>query len=754
MINRQLAKVLAPARVLLLGLAMMPAVLMAQGNQLNDIQFSELPGSRVQLRLTFSDVPPEPTGYTIEEPARIVMDFAGVESALTEKKYSLGIGAARSAVVVSSDDRTRLIVNLDELPVYTSERQGNQVLLEIGADSATTASVTAAPAEQSRGEGIQIGSEQRFEAASNIAIDNVDFRRGEKGEGKVIVSLSDPAVNIDVERTKGKILLTFLGADLPEELRQRLDVTDFATPVSSITVDHDGRNTVIAVDPSDSDYDYLAYQADNEYVLSVKPLTVAEVEEKKKEFRFTGEKLSLNFQDIEVRSVLQLIADFTDLNLVASDTVSGRITLRLDGVPWDQALELILKAKGLDKRQEGNVIMVAPAAEIAERERQELETRKQLQELAPLRTEYIQVRYADARELFTLFSGQQSGGGGGGQGNFAGGQQSQKGRSILSDRGNAIVDERTNTIILTDTEDKIAQFRELIEAIDIPIRQVMIEARIVNANTDFLKEVGVRWNYGEHHGLDGGGIGEGTGSLDGSFHLEDNREEVELFDPQTGEKLVDADGEPIEAVAWAPELQDTLLTDLGVNNPAGNIAYSILKNNFFVGLELSALENVGRAEIVSQPKVVTGDKQEANIKSGVELPYLEATSSGAASVTFRQAVLELNVTPQITPDNNIIMNLNISQDTVGELVGTTGIPAININSVDTKVLVRDGETIVLGGIFENTMVDGETKIPLLGDIPYLGHLFKNTVRQDDKREMLVFITPRIMEDELFYSGGK
>lgn len=752
MINRQLATVLASARVLLLGLAMMPAVLIAQVNQLNDIQFSELPGSRVQLRLTFSDVPPEPTGYTIEQPARIVMDFAGVESALPEKKYSLGIGAARSAVVVSSDDRTRLIVNLNELPVYTSERQGNQVLLEIGADSATTASVAAASAKAPvHDDGIQIGSQKRFQAASNIAISNVDFRRGEAGEGKVIVSLSDPAVNIDVERTKGKILLTFLGADLPEALRQRLDVTDFATPVNSITVDHDGRNTVIAVDPSDTDYDYLAYQADNEYVLSVKPLTVAEIKEKEKEFRFTGEKLSLNFQDIEVRSVLQLIADFTDLNLVASDTVEGRITLRLDGVPWDQALELILKAKGLDKRQDGNVIMVAPAAEIAERERQELETRKQLQELAPLRTEYIQVRYADARELFTLFSGGQQGGGG--QGSFAGGgQQNQKGRSILSARGNAIVDERTNTIILTDTEDKIVQFRELIEAIDIPIRQVMIEARIVNANTDYLKELGVRWNYGEHHGLDDGGIGEGVGSLDGSFQLEDNREEGELFDPNTGRKILDANGDPIEVVGWAPDLQDTLLTDLGVSNPAGSIAYSILKDNFFVGLELSALENVGRAEIVSQPKVVTGDKQEANIKSGVELPYLEATSSGAASVTFRQAVLELNVTPQITPDNNIIMSLNISQDTVGELVGTTGIPAININEVNTKVLVRNGETIVLGGIFENTVVDGETKVPLLGDIPYLGHLFKNTVRQDDKREMLVFITPRVIEDELFYSG--
>ncbi|MFI2811969.1 type IV pilus secretin PilQ [Microbulbifer sp. JSM ZJ756] len=736
--NKQLAKVLAPFKALLLGLALFPLALHAQTNQLTDIQFSELPGSRLQLRLSFSDTPPEPTGYTIEEPARIVMDFAGVESVLPQKKYSLGVGAARSAVVVSSDDRTRLIVNLDELPVYTSERQGNQVVMEIGADSAATASATSAPAAAaSTGSSgaIDLGGQQRFRAASNVAINNVDFRRGESGEGKVIVSLSDPAVNIDVERTRGKIYLTFLGADLPDSLRQRLDVTDFATPVNAITVDYDGRNTVITVDPNESDYDYLAYQADNEYVLSVKPLTVAQQREKAQEFQFSGEKLSLNFQDIEVRSVLQLIADFTDLNLVASDTVSGRITLRLDGVPWDQALELILRAKGLDKRQEGNVIMVAPAAEIAERERQELETRRQLQELAPLRTEYIQVRYADAKELFNLFRGERRGGQAGlGEGNFAGGSDDENERSILSARGSAIVDERTNTIILTDTEEKIAQFRQLIEAIDVPIRQVMIEARIVNANTDFMREFGVRWDYTEDHDISDDTIGIGSGRQ------------------ASGIRDGDGSGPDISApqAAFSP-----VISDLSVANPAGSIAYAILKEDFFLGLELSALEDVGKAEIVSQPKVVTGDKQQASIQSGVEIPYLEATSSGAASVTFREAVLELNVTPQITPDNNIIMDLTIDQNSVGELftdiVSGSQIPAININSLQTKVLVRNGETIVLGGIFESQTIEGETKIPLLGDIPYLGHLFKTTSRNEDKRELLMFITPRIMEDDLFFT---
>ena len=543
-------------------------------------------------------------------------------------------------------------------------------------------------------------------------------------------------MNIDVERTKGKIVLTFLGAELPPSLRQRLDVTDFATPVNAITVDYDGRNTVISVDPHDGEYDYLAYQADTEYVLSVKPLTVAQVREKAKEFQFSGEKLSLNFQDIEVRSVLQLIADFTDLNLVASDTVQGRITLRLDGVPWDQALELILKAKGLDKRQEGNVIMVAPAAEIAERERRELETRKQLEELAPLRTEYIQIRYADAGELFTLFAGENGQGGGAGRGNFAGGQEDEQNRSILSSRGSAIVDERTNTIILTDTEEKIAQFRDLINAIDIPIRQVMIEARIVTANTDFLRDLGVQWNYSEDHNIDDDKIGIGSGGQD-SFFLDGDGNGPDVSAPQS--------------------FHDPLLVDLGLSNPAGSVAYAILKDNFYLGLELSALENVGKAEIVSQPKVVTGDKQEASIRSGVEIPYLEATSSGAASVTFKEAVLLLNVTPQITPDDNIIMSLNIDQNSVGELFTNviTGaqIPAINVNSLQTKVLVNNGETIVLGGIFEAQTIEGETKVPFLGDIPFLGHLFKRTNRSEDKRELLIFITPRIMQDE-FMSFSK
>lgn len=731
MIKKRFAKGLMCAKALLSGLAICVLATQSWANQLNDIQFSELSGSRLQLRLTFSDIPPEPTGYTIEQPARIIMDFTGVESVLPEKKYLLDIGAARSAVIVSTGDRTRLIVNLDQLPVYTSERVGNQVILEVGAKIAVSASVPKVDVHES----IHLGGEEHFDEASSIRVREVDFRRGEDGEGRVIVNLTDPAVNIDVERVKGKIMLTFFNAELPQALRQRLDVTDFATPVNSITADYDGRNTVIAVDPDGSDYDYLAYQADDEYVLSVKPLDASEQQQKKEEFMFVGEKLSLNFQDIEVRSVLQLIADFTDLNMVASDTVEGRITLRLDGVPWDQALDLILKAKGLGKRQQGNVIMIAPAAEIAERELEELEALKQLEELEPLRTEYVEVRYADARELFALFTGREFSRdiAGQGQAGFAGGRGSpqQPPRSFLSPRGNAIVDERTNTIILTDTDERIARFRELIEVIDIPVRQVMIEARIVTADTNFLEEIGVRWSYAEQHSL-GSGYGEATGSLDASSIVDDN------VDDDTG--------------AWTPDFDDLLLTDLAAAEGASSFAYSIIKNNFFLGLELSALEEVGKAEVVSQPKVVTGDKQEATIESGVEIPYNEATSSGAASISFREAVLRLKVVPLITPDDNIIMDLEVRKDKVSaDTPGEGGRPAIDVNSLETNVLVRNGETIVLGGIFENTVIESETKVPLLGDIPYLGRLFRRNLSQDNKKELLIFITPRIMEGEAFLS---
>ncbi|WP_036188740.1 type IV pilus secretin PilQ family protein [Marinimicrobium agarilyticum] len=690
---------------------------------LNDIQFSELPGERFEVRMAFDDAPPQPEGYTIEQPARIVLDFPDVESALEQRRYPLSFENSSSALVLSSQGRTRLILNLSELTTYNARVEGNQYILEVGA---AQGGYVSQGAQGSEVVDVETQREPR-KATAAPRVTNIDFRRGEEGEGRVVLQLSDDNISSDIIETAQGVDLEIQNVFLPEELRRRLDVTDFATPVTMVTAETEGSNTVIKV-AANGEYDYMAYQADNEYVISVKPLTQQEVEARDQEFSYTGEKLSLNFQDIEVRSVLQIIADFTDLNLVASDTVQGRITLRLDSVPWDQALDLVLKTKGLDKRLNGNVLMVAPAAEIAERERQELAARKQLEELAPLRTEYIRVRYANAREMFELFRGEEGEGGrsGGGSGGGDGGNRATG--SVLSERGDAIVDERTNSIIITDTADRIEAFKRLVEQIDIPIRQVMIEARLVIANTDFRREMGVRW----------GGVGFNRSS-----------DALVEFAGST-EGLDSAPGSPAEWLTGSGglDLTENQMVDLGVDDPAGSFAFSILSDSAFIDMELSALESNGDAEIVSQPKVITGDKQQATIMSGTEIPYQEASASGATTTSFKEAVLKLDVTPQITPDNRIIMDLVINQDSVGALNQASGIPSIDVTEVMTKVLVQNGQTVVLGGIFQVEQVEGVDKVPLLGDIPVLGKLFRRDVRTQEKRELLVFITPKIMADTL------
>ena len=692
-------------------------------SELQDVKFSELPGDRVEIRLKFDEAPSTPAGYTIEQPARIVLDFADVQNTLAQKKFNMDLGSVSSAVVVAGGNRTRLIVNMTELEPYATRIEGSDLVMEVGNGSrgATVSNTNVAANSQS----VLSKRQNRFDKSVS-EIRNIDFRRGDAGEGKIIVQLSNPGISIDVEEVAGGIEVGFLQTDLPDSLSRKLDVTDFATPVRMIDAQSGSLRSVLKIEAK-GEYDYLAYQADNEYVVSIKPLTKAEIEEKKAKFAYTGEKLSLNFQNIEVRSVLQLIADFTDLNLVASDTVKGSITLRLDNVPWDQALELVLKTKGLDKRQVGNVLMVAPAAEIAERERQELATQKQLEELAPLRTEYIRVRYANARELFDLFVS--DGGGQGGAGGASGSERNSTG-SILSDRGHAIVDERTNSIILTDTEDKINDFRKVVEQVDVPIRQVMIEARIVIANNDFRKELGSRINFAASTSVNGDII-EHSGTLEEFFN---NGEEGGAF------RLTDREGAVLSNV-------DSRAVDLGVDNPFGSIATSIISGDVLLGLELSALEESGFAEIVSQPKVITGDKQQASISNGTEIAFQEASASGATTVSFKEAVLKLDVTPQITPDDNIIMDLEINQDSVGQLTNA-GIPTIDITKLDTQVLVADGQTVVLGGIFQNELVTAQSKVPLLGDIPILGRLFRKDTKREDKRELIIFVTPRIMSSTL------
>ena len=721
-------------------------------NRVTDIDFTSLSSDQFEISLQFSQRPPQPKSYEIAEPARLVLDFADVQSQLAKKKYPLSFENARDAVVVSDGSRTRLIVNLNESAPFITRIEGDRLMVKVGADQSANAT-SAMPIASTYAQ----GSDDRCADFTELsaALTGVDFRRDAEGAGLIKLDLSDPAVNIDINKTGSKIRLEFYQTELPDHLDRRLDVVDFATPVTAIDTMQQGSTTVVTIE-AEGQYDYLAYQADKQYIVSVKPLTAAEVELHNKKFDFTGDRLSLNFQDIEVRSVLQLIADFTSLNLVASDTVTGSITLRLDKVPWDQALEIVLKAKGLDKRQEGNVLMVAPAAEIAEQERLQVEANKQLQELAPLETAFVRIKYADAAEIFELFTADDSQ-----SGQSGGAAEGNATTSILSERGSAIVDQRTNTIILTDTEEKINEFKRLISEIDVPIKQVLIEARIVIANTDFKKELGVTWGLAGLDKLSGGQFSSASGDRSLGFSgrrsgLTPGAGVVETFTYQADEVEVDdgPDGLPFTADDITTVTQnydfglgDSLAVDLGVSNPAGSFSLGYLTDNFLIDLELSALESDGYGEIVSQPKVLTGDKQQAVIKSGTEIAYQKATSSGATSIEFKEAVLQLEVTPQITPDNRIIMDLLVSQDSVGAFT-PTGEPSIDITQIETQALVGDGQTLVLGGIFQTEDVKGTEKVPMLGDIPFLGKLFRNDLRNIEKREILFFITPKIIDDNL------
>lgn len=676
---------------------------------LNDLSFTSLGGGKLEARIEFSGSPVVPNGYVIENPARMVFDFDNTLSALEQKKYELNLDVAKSAVVLSSEGRTRLILNLHEAVDYELESSGNTLSIVVGDSSNAVATQATSQYESVVGE----NTKSSVSGQHGPSISDIDFRRGDVGEGLVSVGLTDKNTSVDISQLGNDVVLTFYRTRLPSALDRNLDVLDFATPVKNIDTSYDGNSTKVIIKTL-GNYDYLVYQADESYVVSVKPLTPEEEAERAEEFQYTGEKLSLNFQDIDVRALLQLMADFTDFNLVASDGVDGKITLRLENVPWDQALDIILKSQGLDKRINGNVMMVAPAADIAEIERLQVEANKQVEELAPLRTEYIRIHYADAKELFDLFKAR-------------GGDEGSTG-SILSARGSAIVDERTNTIILTETEEKIVQFRRLVKEIDIPIRQVEIEARIVIANDDFRKELGARWSLqGRGQGPDNSDIGF-TGTLEG-FDGEIN--------PIGGsEILVNA---------------EALNVDLGVGNPNGAFAIEFLTDELFIDLELSALENSGFSEIVSQPKVITGDKQEAIIESGTQIPYLSDSSSGATEIDFEDATLKLKVTPQITPDNRIIMDLEIEQDSVGAFVpsGVGGtIPSIDVTHITTQALVGDGQTLVLGGIFQGEDFEGVEKVPFFGDIPVIGRLFRKDISDTTKREILIFITPKILSDNL------
>ena len=734
-------------------LALLPGLASA-ATQVTDIEFASLQGDQFEIRLQFSEQPPEANAYEIGNPARLVVDFPGVESSLPQKKYALGFENASAAVIISDGSRTRLIVNLSQSIPFEIDTESNSVTVRAGAGTGVSSRADSAVAIAAAS---QVSSAQTSTSSENstvsqfkpngLAVTDVDFRRGEDGSGSIIIGLSQPSVNVDIDRSNNQIQLSFYQTALPDQFDRRLDVVDFATPVKHVDSKQEGTTTTVTIDAA-GQYDYLAYQADGQYVVNIKPLTDAEVEEQAKKFAFNGDKMTLDFQDIEVRSVLQIIAEFTSLNLVASDTVTGNITLWLDDVPWDQALEIILKAKGLDKRQEGNVLMVAPAAEIAEQERLQVEANKQLQELAPLETTFVRIKYADAAEIFELFTASRTDEGQ----SSNGGRDGNATTTILSERGSAIVDERTNTIILTDTEDKINAFKRLIDEIDVPIKQVLIEARIVIANTDFKKELGVTWGLAGIDKLAGGTVGSAFGDRTLGFSgrrsgLAPGAGVKDSFTYSADEIETDDDGNTIYTKNYDFGLGDSLAVDLGVANPTGSFSLGYLTDNFLIDLELSALESDGFGEIVSQPKVLTGDKQQAVIKSGTEIAYQKATSSGATSIEFKEAVLQLEVTPQITPDNRIIMDLLVSQDSVGAFT-PTGEPSIDITQIETQALVGNGQTLVLGGIFQTEEVNGTDKVPFLGDLPFLGKLFRNDLRNVEKREILIFITPKIIDDNL------
>ncbi|MCP5143456.1 MAG: type IV pilus secretin PilQ [Gammaproteobacteria bacterium] len=681
------------------GFALLAASQLSLAATVEDITYTSLPGDRVLVRIVMDEsAPAEPISFTIDNPARIALDFPDTTLDVNRRSQSIGIGNAESVTAVEAGGRTRVVVNLAQLVPYEVRSEGNAVMvtLEGSAASLVTERTSAGPSRSAVTSG---GS----------AIDDIDFRRGPNGEAQIIVALSDPSVGVNINDQGNNIVVDFANTRLPDELDRTLDVLDFATPAQEIDTFSFGNGTRMVIKPTGL-YEHLAYQSDDLFTLELRPLTPQEQEQLARDkFGYTGERLSLNFQDIEVRAVLQLIADFTGKNLVASDTVTGNVTLRLRNVPWDQALDIILKSKGLGMRDNGNVIMVAPQEEIAAREKLELEAEQALRELAPLRTEFVQVNYAKASDIAALVKAEAN--------------------NLLSERGNVSVDERTNTLLLQDTAEKISEIRRLVTTLDIPVRQVLIESRIVIANQDFSKDLGVSFGYSKNNvGL------QGNGNADTDFIIGGTRPGRVNYGGGTA--FVDPDTE-----------NENYIVDLPVSSPAGAIGLAVGRiGSYLLQLELSALQVEGRGEVISAPRVITANQKEAFIESGTEIPYQEATSSGATSVEFKKAVLSLRVTPQITPDDRIIMDLAVNRDAVGQVFAT--VPSIDTNELQTQVLVDNGETVVLGGIYESTDRDDLTRVPFFSDIPYLGTLFRRSEVERNKQELLVFVTPKILKDTL------
>ena len=707
------------AASVVVGLAASAAYAQGTPNKLEAIDVQTMSGQQLQLTLRHSGPPSEPVAFTIDNPARISLDLANTTLALPSRRIDVRSGGVDSVLAAEASGRTRLVLNLDRVMPYQMRVSGNDVIVLLGG---AAASPSAAAAASSGAAGSPSAPRTASAAPSGPrAIRGIDFRRGSGGTGRVIVRLSDPRTPVSLRQLGNQIVVDFAGAEVASNLARRYDAADFATPVSGFDVVRVADGVRLAITAT-GDFEQLAYQSDDQYVVEVQPARKAaqKIEDKRV---YTGERLTLNFQDIETRAVLQLLADASGQNIVVSDSVSGSVTLRLQNVPWDQALDIVLRTKGLDKRKNDNVIIVAPTAELAAREKEELAARQDVQELAPLRSEYLQVNYAKAADLAGLI-------------------KSQGDSGLLSKRGAVTVDERTNTLLLQDTADRLEDIRRLVGTLDIPIRQVQIEARVVIVSDDFSRELGARAGFSAFNVV-GNNLGYTSGSaLANDQAIGDFLERANDADPTN-------DGVPFvfsDSPGVAPPRYNV---NLPVASPAGSLAYSLLGPDFLIDLELSAAQAEGRGEVISTPRVITANQREAVIEQGTEIPYQESSSSGATTISFKKAVLSLKVTPQVTPDNRIILDLTVKKDSVGQIiVGGAGqqVPSIDTRTVTTQVLVNDGQTVVLGGILETERRETEKKVPYLGDVPVLGRIFKTTGRTNNKDELLIFVTPKILRE--------
>jgi type IV pilus assembly protein PilQ len=681
-------------------LAMASLAVRAQANAIEAINVSPSVGGQVVVRVTMKQAPANaPAGFTVNNPPRIAFDFPNTTSALGRSTQEVGEGDLRSINVVQAGDRTRLVLNLARVSSYDTQIDGRALLITLQSTAAAASSggATTHFAEPRAGE-------------SRHALRDVDFRRGNAGEGRIVVDLSDNAVGIDLKVHGRLIIIDFINTALPKNLHRRLDVTDFGTAVQSIDTFAQGNNSRVVIEPRGT-WEHTAYQSDNRFTVEVKQQT-ADSDRIARGGGYKGERLSLNFQNVEVRAVLQVIADFTGLNIITSDTVGGNLTLRLKDVPWDQALDIILQSKGLDMRKTGNVVWIAPRDELATREKLALEAQAQINDLEPTRTESFQLNYQKAVDVQKLLS-----------------DPSQR---VLSKRGSAVVDPRTNTLFVQDTPARLEEVRRVLRKVDVAVRQVMIESRIVEATDTFSRNLGVRMGL-----------------------VEDLR-----VSPTRTARLGTALGGTIDNTGQAAGLVQGIPTlsggGLNVNLPVPGLAganpgvFSLLLFNRdrsrIVSMELTALQADGKGRIISSPRVITADQVEATIEQGTEIPYQQATSSGATSVSFKKATLSLKVKPQVTPDDNVIMNLNVHKDSVGAV--TLAGPSIDTKQIVTEVLVENGGTVVIGGIYTQEERSQTNKIPVLGDLPYVGFLFKQNLRADNRSELLIFITPRILKDGL------